>query len=355
MGIIQQDVDGEWIDCIAFMISIHKWGKGYASEGTIGCVKYAFDVLKRQKIYATVEKENQASKKVLEKLGMKYEREAVCFNKKVDLYSMENLRIIKTSYDQIEPYRIEYFHSLPEFQELYIELMVKDSGYFLLQSESKNIGYAIINKEDVLIEFYVEDKYVNKCSALLKLLLKELTVAEIYCKTFDALLYNQCIENGFEYTVIGILFREYIEAKIPEDKSIRMVRGTLSSKEILLKQDDSLKELYETEELLVEFLEKEYVFIFYKEDEIIGCGMVIKTKMGWNYCDLGVWVASNKRGDSIGAQILIKLRAFALDNNLIPSCGCAIENIASQKTIEKSGYVSKHQLVSFKTNVSYCR
>lgn len=128
-----------------------------------------------------------------------------------------------------------------------------------------------------------------------------------------------------------------------------MIKADLSSKEIFLKQDDSLKELYETEELLVEFIENENVFIFYKNKELVGCGMVIKTNAGWSYCDLGVWVNPKFRGCGFGAQILIYLREFALDVNLIPGCGCAIENSASQKTIEKSGFVSRYQLVSFKT------
>ena len=36
LGIIQQEVDDEWIDCIAFMICKDKWGKGYATEGGKG-------------------------------------------------------------------------------------------------------------------------------------------------------------------------------------------------------------------------------------------------------------------------------------------------------------------------------
>jgi len=88
MGIIQQKVDDEWIDCIAFMISKNKWGKGYATEGAKGCIIYGMEVLKLKRIYATVEKNNTVSKKILDKIGMKYKGEAVCFNKKIDLYSI---------------------------------------------------------------------------------------------------------------------------------------------------------------------------------------------------------------------------------------------------------------------------
>ncbi len=88
LGVIQQEVDDEWLDCIAFMICKDKWGKGYATEGARGCIKYGLEVLKLKKIYATVEEGNTASKTVLKKIGMNYKREAICFNKKVDLYSI---------------------------------------------------------------------------------------------------------------------------------------------------------------------------------------------------------------------------------------------------------------------------
>lgn len=88
LGIIKQEIDNQWIDCLAFMICKDKWGKGYATEGGEGCIKYGFEVLKLQKLYATVEPGNKASQSVLEKIGMKYEGQAICFNRTVHLYSV---------------------------------------------------------------------------------------------------------------------------------------------------------------------------------------------------------------------------------------------------------------------------
>jgi RimJ/RimL family protein N-acetyltransferase len=112
-------------------------------------------------------------------------------------------------------------------------------------------------------------------------------------------------------------------------------------------QDDSIKTLFETEQQLIEYINNEHVFEFYKNDEFIGCGMALRTHPDWDFCDLGVWVHPLQRGNKMGAQILLKLRAFALNNGMKPSCGCAIENIASQRTIERSGFVSKHILIAF--------
>jgi RimJ/RimL family protein N-acetyltransferase len=89
------------------------------------------------------------------------------------------------------------------------------------------------------------------------------------------------------------------------------------------------------------------VFEFYRNDEFIGCGMVLRTNAEWDFCDLGVWVSPLKRGNGIGSQIILKLREFAINSNMKPSCGCAIENVASQKAIERSGFVSKHKMIEF--------
>jgi len=48
------------------------WGKGYATESAKPSLKYGFEKLKLNEIYGTADAQNIASKKVLEKLGLKY-------------------------------------------------------------------------------------------------------------------------------------------------------------------------------------------------------------------------------------------------------------------------------------------
>lgn len=259
------------------------------------------------------------------------------------------MKIVKTSLDKVKKYRTDYLNSLPEFQELFIELMISDSDYYILQADKKEIGYTIRNIDSVLIEFYVLDKYIPDSNEFFRQILKDLSITDIYCKSFDSLLLNNCLLNALPYSILGFLYRDYVEALIKKDLNIKMKRADLSSKGLILRQDDSIKELFETEQQLTDFIKNESVFEFYKNDEFIGCGMVIRTHPDWRFCDLGVWVNPSKRGKAIGSQIILNLREYSIKNNLIPSCGCAIENKASQKTIEKSGFVSRYKLINFKT------
>jgi hypothetical protein len=259
------------------------------------------------------------------------------------------MKIIKTEIDKIAEFRIEYLNSLPEFQELFLELMINNSDAYLLQIDNKDIGYAIVNNDHILIEFYVMNLYISSSYDIFSQVVNELSFNEIYCKSFDSLLLNNCLLSSFSYSVAGVLFRDYVEPLILLDSSIRMTKAKLSSIGLLINQDDSIKELFETEDQLRNFIENENVFEFYKNDEFVGCGMIIRTISDWNYCDLGVWIKPSKRGNKIGSQIILNLREFAIKNNMNPSCGCASENIASQKIIERSGFVSKYKLINFQT------
>jgi len=48
------------------------WGKGLASEGVIALLRYAFDVLKIDKIHAFVEPDNTPSSSLAKKVGMQF-------------------------------------------------------------------------------------------------------------------------------------------------------------------------------------------------------------------------------------------------------------------------------------------
>lgn len=56
---------------LGFMLIKKVWSKGFATEISKSLISYAIDVLKVNKIIAFVSIENDASKKVLKKVGMK--------------------------------------------------------------------------------------------------------------------------------------------------------------------------------------------------------------------------------------------------------------------------------------------
>lgn len=64
------------------------WGKGYATEAAAACVQYAFERLHLEHLLAVVNPANAASRRVLEKIGMTYERTGWYYDNDLLVYSM---------------------------------------------------------------------------------------------------------------------------------------------------------------------------------------------------------------------------------------------------------------------------
>lgn len=75
---------------IGYRLMPEFWGKGYASEASMACFNYAFDVLKLTELHATIMEGNQASCKIVEKIGMIKMEDFVEDNKNWHWYTMKN-------------------------------------------------------------------------------------------------------------------------------------------------------------------------------------------------------------------------------------------------------------------------
>jgi ribosomal-protein-alanine N-acetyltransferase len=58
---------------VGYVLAKAYWGKGLATEVAAASLKYGFEVLKLEKIVAVAYTENIASRRVMEKVGMKYQ------------------------------------------------------------------------------------------------------------------------------------------------------------------------------------------------------------------------------------------------------------------------------------------
>jgi ribosomal-protein-alanine N-acetyltransferase len=85
---LKQLEDGPEIEVGYRFAKVH-WGKGYATEGAAASVRYGFDTLGLNRIVAVVAPENLASCKVIEKIGLKYERQAHIYGRMLNYYVAE--------------------------------------------------------------------------------------------------------------------------------------------------------------------------------------------------------------------------------------------------------------------------
>lgn len=78
----------EGIAELVFLIDEPYWGKGLATETAFACLNYGFETHNFEKIIAFARPRNIASRKVIEKVGMRFVKEEVVFGVFVVQYEL---------------------------------------------------------------------------------------------------------------------------------------------------------------------------------------------------------------------------------------------------------------------------
>jgi GNAT superfamily N-acetyltransferase len=253
-------------------------------------------------------------------------------------------QIKRVSKEEIAAYRVQYLGALVQCQNLYLELMVEESENYMVCHSDIPIGYFIKTQDNKLVEFHLIDEFLLHAHRLFSHILSTYSIVSVYCKSFDAMLLDCCIVRSMKYTFAGMLFRDRIPAKSysPQGYSVRL--ATEPDYDYLLQQEDGL---YETPEELRRFLCGGNITLFEKDNLLYGCGYLIKVHENRDWYDIGMWVNPLCRRRGVGTMIISYLKETSLDNGWTPICACAYDNVASQRTLERNGFVSKYKLLEF--------
>lgn len=73
---------------VLYLFARRHWGLGYATEAGAASLRYGFEALKLDRIIALAVPENAASRRVMEKMGMQYEKTAEYYNLELACYSI---------------------------------------------------------------------------------------------------------------------------------------------------------------------------------------------------------------------------------------------------------------------------
>ena len=88
-GLALEKIDNVNEPEIGYLLDSEFWGKGFATEAASAVITQGFEKFKLPYILGIVEPANTASVRVLEKLGMKYERKTIFNNVLMDIYRLD--------------------------------------------------------------------------------------------------------------------------------------------------------------------------------------------------------------------------------------------------------------------------
>jgi ribosomal-protein-alanine N-acetyltransferase len=78
-GFIPEQIEGAGPE-LAYAVGKSMWGKGLVTEALIACLDWIFTRLKISRVHAVTDNENKASLRVMEKAGMRHEKDVDLYN-----------------------------------------------------------------------------------------------------------------------------------------------------------------------------------------------------------------------------------------------------------------------------------
>jgi len=109
---------------------------------------------------------------------------------------------------------------------------------------------------------------------------------------------------------------------------------------IKVKCDPAFEGYYE------DLIQNNQLLVLYSGDILLGIGEFRIFKSDEQYGDIGMVVTEEYRKKGIGTYIITQLKEHCYRNNLKPMACCNPKNIASRKTLEKSGFIGNHRIIN---------
>ncbi len=259
----------------------------------------------------------------------------------MDSYSFEPP--IDTKY--IQSMRNKYLDELPHAQEYYVELQIQQAQFYVIQSELNPIGYFILSDEGCLLEYYVLPDRINQVDLIFGEILRRFPIKRALCKSFDATLLSCCFSYHKNSRAIGILFREYRERQSilpPAEVTIR--RAVPADETAIINVNE---EVFDHPSEVLQYILSNQIFLYEYNCDMIGFSIYSRILPDRPDHDIGMLVVPSYRKKGFGQYIIHHLVHFCQENSWSVTAGCAIENNASRKCLERAGFIGRYRLLEF--------
>jgi hypothetical protein len=256
------------------------------------------------------------------------------------MITLENVISVSDIFD----FRKGYYSSLNEKQEFWLEQQLKSANYYVIKSDSTQVGYCCINGNKELLQFYITEEYMKIAQDIFTFLIKEEIIKFAYCSTFDHLLLSLSSDYQRKVSRHSYSFRSYIEAS-SELRGFPNLNFRRASENDLENITKYCEDFFENPILLIH---RKELFVLYSGNLFLGAGEVESiNEFSKPYVDIGMIVSEKYRNKGIASYIVQKLKDYSISNGLIPICGCWYGNYASKRTLEKSGFITKDRILYF--------
>ena len=239
-----------------------------------------------------------------------------------------------------------YFSALPEPQVHYLEKRVAAARAFhILGPAGAVAGYAAIHDGSV-VEFFALEALLADLEEVFRAASARGGATSAVVKSYDALgLVAAAVRPG-HVAVVGVNCTTWTDERFDPPQGFAPRAGNASDGDFLRAIGPGL---FETPDEIPRHLGAGEITVYELDGKPAGCGVLTPVRDGADVFDIGVGVLPSWRRKGLGEHIVRHLKMHCLHElHVRPVCGCAVENVASRRTLEKAGFLTRHRLLAFR-------
>ncbi len=198
----------------------------------------------------------------------------------------------------MHPMREAYLRSLPEAQELYLELQIADGEVVDICVKGEAVGYAV-TKQGVLLEYYLAPHAVTRSDEVFDALIRRRGIEKAYIKSFDALAVSAAARHHRKLTVAGYLYRDRVRRPdMPLPEWVTPRRAARGDADAVAAINEGV---FEKREEIDDYIAKNQIILFQGDDTLLGVAILARVIPGRPEFDVGMLTAVPYRRRGLGA------------------------------------------------------
>ncbi len=225
-------------------------------------------------------------------------------------------------------------------------LYINSAQHYFIEHANENMGYCCIDNKGSLLQLFLLDDCKVEMLEVIKTLLELKLINSASLSSNEPIAFNACLSLSksiktntfcFQYSNNDIIDDSSLNIELVKEKDIPQIKAFLKAQ---VNMDDTFGY---TENLV----KRKEIFMVKESGIIIATSECRISDTQKKIADLGIIVNRDYQGKGIATQVFKAQVKRVLASNRKPICSTTLDNIASRKVIEKSGFYCSNIIFDF--------
>lgn len=216
-------------------------------------------------------------------------------------------------------------------------LYIASSQHYLIKKDNTTLGYCCINEDGCLIQLFLEAAYRPKMDKVIKALIDAKLINAASMSSNEPIAFNACLFHSTSIKANTFCFEHLNKAiAINSPLTIALVATEgIPAIKVFLKEQVGMDDTFGYTENLVA---RKEIFMVQESGVIIATSERRISDSQSEIADLGIIVNKAYQGRGIATKVMQMQVNRVLKEGRKPICSTTLDNVASRKAIERSGF-----------------